>query len=189
MDEGLRGLVQVAGQRGRVDCGDRFAETLATGWSGTVLVADAELLQLVEEFALALSVDLIDAVAEKGECDFVAEIAAPMPLAIVCDMVGVPPSERQTVFECSNVILGVGDPEYVQTMEDLMGAFMQLFQMAMDLGFDAASVQPIDLMIRLFAPLQPLRPCRLPPLPRPRPAPRPKARRSRTDSRMRTSQT
>lgn len=90
----------------------------------------AQLLEQVRD----RTTEVIDAVAEKGECDFVAEIAAPMPLAIVCDMVGVPPSYRQTVFECSNVILGVGDPEYVQTMEDLMGAFMQLFQMAMEFG-------------------------------------------------------
>ncbi len=78
--------------------------------------------------------EVIDAVAEKGSCDFVAEIAAPMPLAIVCDMVGVAPADRQTVFECSNVILGVGDPEYVQSMEELMAAFMQLHQIAMALG-------------------------------------------------------
>ena len=78
--------------------------------------------------------EVIDAIAEKGECDFVAEIAAPMPLAIVCDMVGVAPSLRQTVFECSNVILGVGDPEYAQSMEELMAAFMQLHQIAMELG-------------------------------------------------------
>ena len=78
--------------------------------------------------------EVIDAIAEKGECDFVAEIAAPMPLAIVCDMVGVPPSQRQTVFEASNVILGVGDPEYVQTVEDLMAAVMSVHQVAMELG-------------------------------------------------------
>jgi len=78
--------------------------------------------------------EVIDAVAEKGECDFVAEIAAPMPLAIVCDMVGVPPSQRQAVFEASNVILGVGDPEYVQTVEDLMAAVMSIYQMAMEIG-------------------------------------------------------
>jgi cytochrome P450 len=78
--------------------------------------------------------EVLDVVAEKGECDFVAEIAAPMPLAIVCDMVGVAPSERQTVFECSNVILGVGDPEFAQSMEELMAAFMQLHQIAMALG-------------------------------------------------------
>jgi len=79
---------------------------------------------------------VIDAVAAKGECDFVAEIAAPLPLQIVCDMVGVPPSGEQDVFAASNVILGVGDPEYVQSIEDLMAAFMTLHQMAMAIGED-----------------------------------------------------
>ncbi|MGZ6926232.1 MAG: cytochrome P450 [Acidimicrobiia bacterium] len=90
----------------------------------------AQLLEQVRD----RTTEVIDAVAEKGECDFVAEIAAPMPLAIVCDMVGVPPSQRQTVFEASNVILGVGDPEYVQTVEDLMAAVMSVYQIAMELG-------------------------------------------------------
>lgn len=77
---------------------------------------------------------VVDAVAEKGECDFVREIAAPLPLQIVCDMVGVSPTDEQAVFEASNVILGVGDPEYVQSMEDLMGAFMALYQIATPLA-------------------------------------------------------
>jgi cytochrome P450 len=77
---------------------------------------------------------VIDAVQEKGECDFVSEIAALMPLQIVCDMVGVPPELEQSVFAQSNIILGVGDPEYVSSYEDLMGAFMTLHAMAMELG-------------------------------------------------------
>lgn len=91
------------------------------------------LAQLLDQVQ-ARTTEVIDAVAEKGECDFVAEIAAPMPLAIVCDMVGVPPSQRQAVFEASNVILGVGDPEYVQTVEDLMAAVMSVHQIAMEIG-------------------------------------------------------
>ena len=77
---------------------------------------------------------VVDAVIEKGGCDFVAEIAAPLPLGVVCDMVGVPPSREHEVFAASNVILGVGDPEYVQSFEDLMVAFMTLHQMAMEIG-------------------------------------------------------
>jgi cytochrome P450 len=77
---------------------------------------------------------VVDAVQSKGECEFVSEIAALVPLQVVCDMVGVPPSMEQTVFAQTNIILGVGDPEYVQTYEDLMGAFMTLYQMATELG-------------------------------------------------------
>lgn len=56
---------------------------------------------------------LIDAVIDKGECDFVTQIAAPLPLGIICDMMGIPESQTQFVFEQTNIILGLGDPEYV----------------------------------------------------------------------------
>jgi len=55
----------------------------------------------------------VDRVIEKGECDFVTEIAAPLPLAIICDMMGIPESQTQYVFEQTNRILGLGDPDYV----------------------------------------------------------------------------
>ena len=35
---------------------------------------------------------LIDAVCERGECDFVRDIAAPLPMAVIGDMLGVLPS-------------------------------------------------------------------------------------------------
>ncbi|MGH3042892.1 MAG: cytochrome P450, partial [Gaiellaceae bacterium] len=70
-----------------------------------------KLLDSVEQRAHGV----VDAVAEKGECDFVTELAAPMPLQVICDMMGVPPSHEHDVFAQTNVILGLGDPEYVQT--------------------------------------------------------------------------
>jgi len=57
--------------------------------------------------------ELVEAVIEKGECDFVRDIAAPLPLGIICDMMGIPESQTQFVFEQTNIILGLGDPEYV----------------------------------------------------------------------------
>ncbi|MGZ6964386.1 MAG: cytochrome P450 [Acidimicrobiia bacterium] len=92
-----------------------------------------QLNQLLDQVHVRAS-SVIDGVESKGECDFVSEIAALLPLQIVCDMVGVPPSLEQSVFAQTNIILGVGDPEYVQSYEDLMSAFMTLHQMAMELG-------------------------------------------------------
>lgn len=37
---------------------------------------------------------LIDRVCERGECDFVKDIAAPLPMAVIGDMLGVLPEER-----------------------------------------------------------------------------------------------
>ena len=42
---------------------------------------------------------LIDAVCERGECDFVRDIAAPLPMAVIGDMLGVLPEERATAAE------------------------------------------------------------------------------------------
>jgi cytochrome P450 len=65
----------------------------------------------------------IDAVAEKGECDFVTEISAPFPIRIICEMMGIPESQHAFVFEQTNIILGAGDPEYVEESADVMRAF------------------------------------------------------------------
>jgi cytochrome P450 len=69
--------------------------------------------------------DIVDAVAAQGECDFVTEVAARLPLKVICDMMGVPPSDYDRVFHCSNVILSSGDPEYVPEGEDVLLAFLQ----------------------------------------------------------------
>src|SRR4051794_31299562 len=77
---------------------------------------------------------IVAAVADKGECDFVPEIAAKLPLEIICDMMGIPPSEYQRVFELTNIILGAGDAEYTPDFMALMNASVELSQMAQELG-------------------------------------------------------
>ncbi len=42
---------------------------------------------------------LIDAVCERGECDFVRDIAAPLPMAVIGDMLGVLPADRGDAAE------------------------------------------------------------------------------------------
>jgi methyl-branched lipid omega-hydroxylase len=46
-----------------------------------------------------------------GRCDFVAELAAPLPLAIICDMMGVPDEDREKLFHWTTVLMGIGDDE------------------------------------------------------------------------------
>ncbi|HUI28340.1 MAG TPA: cytochrome P450, partial [Candidatus Kryptonia bacterium] len=77
---------------------------------------------------------IVGAVAPKGECDFVSEIAAALPLEIICDMMGIPPSDYKRIFELTNTILGIGDPEYGTTIEELMAAGMEMSQYAQALG-------------------------------------------------------
>ena len=68
---------------------------------------------------------MIDRVIEKGECDFVAEIAAPLPLEIICDLMGIPESQTEMVFQNTNRILGLGDPDLVAEDQDLVAAALR----------------------------------------------------------------
>lgn len=45
---------------------------------------------------------LIDGVIERGECDYVRSIAAPLPMAVIGDMLGVLPEEREMLLTWSD---------------------------------------------------------------------------------------
>ena len=55
-----------------------------------------------------------------GQADLVAELAGPLPLQIICDMMGIPEQDHQRVFHWINVILGFGDPDFTVDLEELV---------------------------------------------------------------------
>lgn len=68
---------------------------------------------------------IVERIRERGSGDFVADVAAPLPLVVICDMMGIPEDERDTVLRCSNVILSEGDEEYVPRGVDPIDAFLR----------------------------------------------------------------
>jgi methyl-branched lipid omega-hydroxylase len=78
----------------------------------------------------ATAASIIDDVIERGEGDFVMDVAATLPLRIIVDMMGIPRSQEGFIFDRTNVILGLGDPEYVpdQTEAGIMGALLTAAQ-------------------------------------------------------------
>ena len=61
--------------------------------------------------------DAIDAVASKGECDFVEAISVPLPLRLIAFMMGVEPDDYDTFHRWSDHMIGaegrLDDPEVV----------------------------------------------------------------------------
>jgi cytochrome P450 len=82
------------------------------------------MVRSVEQSIERVAGDIVDKVAPQGECDFVTEVAARLPLKVICDMMGVPESDYDRVFHCSNVILSSGDTEYVPDGDDVVLAFL-----------------------------------------------------------------
>jgi cholest-4-en-3-one 26-monooxygenase len=54
---------------------------------------------------------IINGVIEKGECDFVGDVAAQLPLEVICEMMGVPEEDRRHVYAIGNRMVGFDDPD------------------------------------------------------------------------------
>jgi cytochrome P450 len=68
---------------------------------------------------------IVDDVIDAGECDAVRAISARLPLKIVCDMMGVPESQYDFVYDKSNIVLGASDPEYIPDADNIIVALLQ----------------------------------------------------------------
>ena len=72
------------------------------------------MIRKAEDDVARLATGIVDALIERGPCDFVTEVAMPMPLKIICLMMGIPESAHAEVVEATNLLIqAVGDPDYV----------------------------------------------------------------------------
>ena len=68
---------------------------------------------------------ILDRVCEKGRCDFVKDVAAPLPIIMIGDMLGVAPEDRDDLLRWSDDMLkGQGAPDPA-LMENAMTAFVE----------------------------------------------------------------
>jgi cholest-4-en-3-one 26-monooxygenase len=81
----------------------------------------------ITERARQMTNEILDTVVEKGECDFVTEVAAELPLQIIAELMGVPREDRHLVFDWSNRMVGSEDPEYHTAAEAPQLAAMELY--------------------------------------------------------------
>jgi cytochrome P450 len=68
-----------------------------------------------------------------GKAELVTELAGPLPLQIICDMMGIAEGDHQKIFHWTNVILGFGDP-------DITSDFDEFVRVAMDIGAYASAL-------------------------------------------------
>jgi cytochrome P450 family 142 subfamily A polypeptide 1 len=69
-------------------------------------------VRAMEDNLRAVCDALIDAVCEKGSCDFVRDIAAPLPIIVIGDMLGVAPADRDDLLRWSDDMLkALGSPD------------------------------------------------------------------------------
>jgi cholest-4-en-3-one 26-monooxygenase len=100
-----------------------------------------------------ISATLIDAIADREECDFVTDVSAKLPLAVIADMFGIPESDWAMMFRLSNAMIGPADPEYAHAgetiMEGIEAARMEFFQYFTQLIEDRRKTPRDDLATAL----------------------------------------
>ncbi len=100
--------------------------------------------------------EIVQALTEEGdagECDFVQRVSAPLPIAVIAWMLGVPREDWNLLFDWTNRIIGAGDPEY-QTPgktpdETAMATMTELFFYFSKL-VEEKKRNPADDLITLF---------------------------------------
>jgi cytochrome P450 len=103
----------------------------------------------------SIAAEIVDGIAEKGECDFVTEVAALLPLRVIFDMMGIPRSEEKFIFDRTNMILGFTDPEYVPDQDpnvivgSILTAGAELAQVIQEIGEDRVRNPRPDLTTAL----------------------------------------
>jgi cholest-4-en-3-one 26-monooxygenase len=84
--------------------------------------------------------------------DFVRDIAAPLPLHVICELLGAPVEDRDKIFEWSNKLIGGDDPEFQAGREDGIAAATELYAYASDLAARRRDDPRDDIVTKLLQP-------------------------------------
>ena len=95
---------------------------------------------------------LIDDVTRRGEADFVTDVAAPLPLQVICELVGAPLQDREKIFRLSNALAGFDDPEYRPDPGVGMRAAAELYAYGSQLAEHRREQPGDDIVTQLLQP-------------------------------------
>jgi cytochrome P450 family 142 subfamily A polypeptide 1 len=98
----------------------------------------------------ALCDGLIDAVCERGECDFVWDLAAPLPMAVIGDLLGVRPQDRATFLKWTDDLVASQSSKMSEVdLEATTTAYLAFVQFTQEL-IDARRADPTDDLISVL---------------------------------------
>jgi methyl-branched lipid omega-hydroxylase len=112
------------------------------------------LVAKTEQDVRRAAAEIVDDLLATGPCDFVAQVAARLPLTIICDMMGIPRDQYEMVLANTNVILSGMDPEFMgedmnEAAVKLLGAGQALADLVTSLAAARAQAPADDLVSAL----------------------------------------
>jgi len=83
-------------------------------------------VRLLRPRVTAIAVDLIDAMARRGEADLIETFALPFPLTVICELLGVPPADEPRIRRWSAQLLAadLDEPARVPDIADELREYL-----------------------------------------------------------------
>jgi cholest-4-en-3-one 26-monooxygenase len=106
----------------------------------------------LEKHIIEICHQLLDDVQHRGEADFVTDIAAPLPLYVICELVGAPVEDRARIFELSNLLIGSADPEFQVEEQAQLNAASQVYAYGEELAVRRRQEPADDIVTKLLQP-------------------------------------
>jgi cholest-4-en-3-one 26-monooxygenase len=122
---------------------NRYRRLVSKGFTPRMITA------LVEEIERRAAV-VIDNVCERGEVEFVEEIAAQVPVQMICEMIGLEPEVWPRMFELSNQLIGSrDDPDYQELPGGPQAGAMEVYMLCDAVAADRRVNPRDDIMTAL----------------------------------------
>lgn len=110
------------------------------------------MVRQLEGHVREMCASLIAEVAPRGEADFVHDIAAPLPLWVICELLGAPEEDREMLYELSNRLIGFDDPELSTSVEDGALAAAEIYAYASAMAEERLARPTADIASQLLQP-------------------------------------
>ena len=94
---------------------------------------------------------LIDQLVHRDECELVADLAAELPMQVICELVGVPFEDRHLLYDLSNRLIGFDDPDFATSPEDGKIAAAEMYAYAQKLAAERREKPADDLVTKLIS--------------------------------------
>ena len=108
------------------------------------------MINSLERHIRELTNRILDDAIAKGDCDFVVDVAAELPLQAIAELIGVPQEDRHKIFDWSNRMVGSEDPEYAVSEENVNEARIEMFMYAQQLADERRGAPKDDILSTLL---------------------------------------
>jgi methyl-branched lipid omega-hydroxylase len=113
-------------------------------------------MRRLEDVIEQVARETVDRIIVRGEIDFVEDVGGQLPVRMICELIGIPDSYHQMVYEMSGKAMTVADPMVLAGAVDIGAALGSVGQAAMSLMgmahelYEARSKEPRDDVISLL---------------------------------------